>query len=116
VCFEKSRCIKVEVMSTAADREKGLMYRDSLGDDEGMLFVFDAPGRYAFWMKNMKFPIDMIWLDDDKKIVHIEREVPPCNEQICPSYNPGALSKYVIETHANFSIKNNLTDGQSVKI
>ena len=55
----------VEVRDTEEGRDQGLSGRESLGEDEGMLFVFDQPGIYGFWMKEMKFPLDFIWIRDN---------------------------------------------------
>lgn len=89
----------VEVADTYAKRAKGLGERDTLCGDCGMLFVFDAPGEYAFWMKDMRFPIDIIWLKDNK-IVHIEKDVHPDSLDIL---NPGVSANSVLELNANES-------------
>ena len=97
--------IYAELAVTEQERARGLMYRESINPDQGMLFVFEKEGIYSFWMKNMKISIDIIWLDKDKRIVHIEKNVPPCETEDCPSYAPAALSKYVLEIKSGFSEK-----------
>src|SRR3989304_6446445 len=62
--------INVEIAQTEAEREQGLSGHKPLADDEGMLFIFDKPGYHGFWMKDMLFSIDIIWISADKKIVH----------------------------------------------
>lgn len=89
--------ITAELAVTDEERQQGLMFRDRLNPDQGMLFVFEEEGFYSFWMKNMKFPIDILWLDGEKKIVHIESGVPPCLAEPCPSYGPKFPSLYVFE-------------------
>ncbi len=69
--------IEVEVVDTSRSRALGLSGRKGLGDDEGMLFVFEAPGRYGFWMKDMLFPLDIIWINQNGVVVHIERNATP---------------------------------------
>jgi len=95
--------IYAELAVTEHERQLGLMYRESINPDQGMLFVFEKEGIYSFWMKNMKISIDIIWLDKDKRIVQIEKNVPPCETEDCPSYTPVALSKYVLEIKSGFS-------------
>lgn len=69
--------IYAEVASTPQSRAKGLSGRSHLDPDEGMLFVFEEEGQYGFWMKDMKFPIDIVWINEEGIVVHIERHVSP---------------------------------------
>ncbi|MBI1974619.1 MAG: DUF192 domain-containing protein [Candidatus Zambryskibacteria bacterium] len=71
------KIFKVEVADTDAKRVQGLSGRDNLPEDSGMLFVFDKPGAYGFWMKDMKFSLDIAWLGQNKEILWIERAVSP---------------------------------------
>jgi uncharacterized protein len=71
--------IYAEVVDTQESREKGLSGRKGLGEDEGMLFVFDHPGKYGFWMKDMEFAIDMVWLNASGVVVHVERNISPAS-------------------------------------
>jgi uncharacterized membrane protein (UPF0127 family) len=72
-----NKSYKLEVADTAERRQQGLSGREELKDDAGMLFVFDEPGRQCFWMKDMKFSIDILWLDANKKVVELEKNVAP---------------------------------------
>jgi len=65
--FPNGRVVTAEIAKTEEERARGLMFRDRLGENEGMLFIFEEPDFYSFWMKNMKFPIDIIWLSEEKK-------------------------------------------------
>jgi len=94
------KVLTVEVMANDQDRAMGVMFRDSLPKDRGLLFVFDQPSRYAFWMKNCKFPIDMVWIDADKKIVHVTEKAPPCEKDPCPTFSPMSPALYVLEINA----------------
>lgn len=96
VCI-KEECFNVEVAQTSEERQRGLMFRESLGADEGMFFVFDGQGTYPFWMKNTLIPLDIIWIDNNLKIVHIASNVQPCESDPCPSVIPGAEATYVLE-------------------
>jgi len=90
----------LEVSDTPESREMGLMHRETMQYDEGMLFVFDQPGRHRFWMKNTLIPLDILWLDDNKSVIHFET-VSPCYEDPCPPVGPTtATAKYVIELPA----------------
>jgi uncharacterized protein len=101
--------IEVEIAETDQDRAQGLMNRDSLRDDEGMLFIFPSPDKYAFWMKNMRIPIDIIWIDKDKRIVDIKTRVPPCGE-VCESMVPAKEALYVLE------LASGSVEGRHIKI
>ena len=92
---------------------KGLSIKSSLKENEGMLFVLNSYSRRGFWMKDMKFPIDVIWLNENKKIIHIKKSLEPCVSN-CPVYFPDQDSKYVLETVAGFADKQNLKVGDTV--
>jgi len=107
--------IKVDLALTQAEQEQGLSGRQSLNENEGMLFVFAVPGKYAFWMKDMNFPIDMIWLGENMQVVYIKKNADP---KLYPeTYGPGPNdgdAKYVLEVTSGFSDKNNLKVGDIV--
>ena len=105
--------IRVNLATTDAAREQGLSGRENLKEDEGMLFVFDYPDKYSFWMKDMNFPIDMIWIGENKEIIYIKRDARP--ESFPESYGPTADSKYVLEIVSGLSSKNNFKEGDKVK-
>ncbi len=94
------REIKAELAVTPAERERGLMFREKLEADQGMLFVFDEEDLYSFWMKNTLIPLDIIWLNSHQQIVHIEKNVPPCRQDPCPGYMPRQPALYVLELQA----------------
>jgi len=70
-----SQSLNVEIANTEELRELGLGNRDAIGSADGMLFVFDTPGTYGFWMKDMKFDIDILWIDKDQKVIGFEKNV-----------------------------------------
>ena len=91
--------IKTEVASNVAEREKGLSGRPCIGPDKGMLFVFDKPGRYPFWMKDMLFPIDIVWIDAGHKVVGLDIDVSPSTyPDLFVAEKP---AQYVLELQAN---------------
>ena len=87
----------VEVPQTREARERGLMFRPRLAPRTGMLFIFPAVDRHAIWMKNCLIALDLVWLDDDKRVVAIEAGAPPCAKDPCPIYEPTIPSRYVLE-------------------
>jgi uncharacterized protein len=100
---------------TGEQRTKGLAVKDSLAENESMLFYFPKANEYAFWMKDMKFPIDIIWLDTDRKVIHIEHSLEPCDSDACPLYKPEGKTQYVLETVAGFAQKYNVIEGTIVE-
>ncbi|MFA5791841.1 MAG: DUF192 domain-containing protein [Candidatus Paceibacterota bacterium] len=104
--------IKVDLAITKEMHEKGLSGRSTLENDEGMLFVFDKPGKYYFWMKGMNFPIDIIWFDENMKVVYIKKDAR--KENFLETYGPNINTKYVLEVVSNFSDKNNLKIGDEI--
>ena len=108
--------LSAEIPVTGELMSKGLSVKNQLRENESMLFVFEEPSRHAFWMKDMKFPIDIIWLDSNGKIVHMEENLMPCPlVLICPSHSPNADSQYVLETTAGFTQRNNISLGTNIK-
>ncbi len=108
------KVLQVEVMVSDPDRAMGLMFRPSLPEDRGLLFVFDAPDFYGFWMKNCRFPIDMVWLDEEKRVAHVAEAVPPCKTDPCPTYEPLRRASYVIELNAGQARREHVVVGASV--
>ena len=108
--------LSAQIPVTGELMSKGLSVKNQLRENESMLFVFEEPLRHTFWMKDMKFPIDIIWLDSNGKIVHIEENLMPCPlVLICPSYAPNADSQYVLETIAGFAQRHNISLGTTIK-
>lgn len=114
------KILKVELALTPEEREQGLSGRDKLNEDEGMLFVFDHVDKYSFWMKDMNFPIDIIWISSDLKVVYIKKNATP--ESYLPAgkagpetFIPTKEAKYVLEVFSLFSEKNNLKEGDKIE-
>ena len=104
-----------DIAATDEQQIKGLSVKDSLAENEAMLFVYDNEAEYTFWMKDMKFPIDIIWIDANKTVVHIEHDLQPCSsELLCPSYKPIDDSLYVLETVSGFAEKHDIAKGTPV--
>jgi uncharacterized protein len=91
--------IYAEIADTPKKRAEGLMYREHLAKDRGMLFTFAQAQPWTFWMKNTKIPLDIIWMNEKKQIIHIARNVPVCTrtDDSCPQYQPNDPALYVLE-------------------
>lgn len=108
---------KVEIADDPMERSQGLMYRNSMSEDQGMLFIFEKSDYVSFWMKNTLIPLDMIFIDQDHKIAHIEADVKPCPKGVlnCPLYPSELPVKYVLELNAGLAEKNGLRNGDLVE-
>lgn len=105
--------VTMAIASSDEQRIRGLSGIEKMNENEGMLFLFDKPSKQGFWMNKMNFPIDIIWLNSNNKVVHIEKQLEPCKLFLaCPVYNPEVDSLYVIELRSGFaenhSIKNDM--------
>ena len=108
--------VRVEIADTDATRARGLMFRNALALDEGMLFLFDEPGLHAFWMKNALISLDIIWLDDDGRIVSIAHAVAPCKADPCSHYSPSAEACAVLEVRSGVVTLHEVKVGDTVKL
>ena len=112
--------LEVQIADTEPRRVRGLMFQDPLPYDQGMIFVFDEPGLYSLWMLNMQFHLDMIWFDENGKVVHIEKDVPPCKTALeittCQSVVPEGNAKYVLEVTSGFIDQNSITEDSILSI
>jgi uncharacterized membrane protein (UPF0127 family) len=110
----KDTKIRAEVADTLTKRTIGLMSKKTLPENEGMLFIFDDEGLHSFWMMNMSFPIDIIWVNREKKVVDITKNAQPCKLN-CSVYRPKEKVIYVLEVNAKFAEEHGVTTGSSVK-
>ena len=105
----------VELAVTPEEKAKGLVHREYLDENKGMLFIFEDEKAPSFWMKNTLIPLDMIFINSDNKIVDI-LVAEPCKKDPCKSYTPKADAKYVLEVNAGFSERHNAKIGDEVSI
>ena len=104
----------IELAEDDATREYGLMNRTEMADDHGMLFVFPNDEPRAFWMKNTKIPLDMIFIDKDRKVVSIRHDAPPCVTERCPAYMSNGPVRYVLELNGGQAARLGLTEGDEL--
>ena len=109
------KVLQVEVMVSDEDRAMGLMFRSSLAEDRGMLFLFERPDFHSIWMKNCRFPIDIVWLDEEKKVVDVKEAAPPCKADPCPVYQPMRRASWVVEISSGQAKREKLVRGAAVK-
>ena len=101
----------VELANTPDDQRRGLSGRDSMPPDHGMLFIFDRETAWGFWMKDLKFSLDIIWFNSGKEVVFVKENLRPCDPQYCPVYTPSMAALYVLEVNAGFVHIHNLAIG-----
>jgi uncharacterized membrane protein (UPF0127 family) len=107
--------VAVEVADTPEKQIRGLSNHAPLNDDQGMLFVFPDKQLRTFWMKKMLFPLDIIWIDDDR-IVKISGDLPPEGLNPKKIYDSGKPINYVLEVNAGWAMRNGIKIGDSVTI
>ena len=117
VTLPDGRQIRAEVLTRQDDMMRGMMFRQSLAPDRGMLFVHSSAGRYSYWMFQCLIPLDIIWLDAAKRIVEISADTPPCKGEAksCPSYGGNHDALYVLEIAGGMARKYGLKTGDSVR-
>jgi len=114
VCFDNV-CFDVRVADNGPERARGLMYEEFLPDEYGMLFVFEEVGNHSFWMKNTYISLDMIWIDEELRVVGIET-AEPCRSVRCESFSASRDSKFVLEIGAGLSSVYGISVGDVVSI
>lgn len=115
VCL-KNHCFDVELAITPEERSTGLMFREKLDSQKGILFVFNQEGKHSFWMKNTLIPLDIIWINENKEIVFISENTQPCKTSSCSTIEPTEKAKYVLEINSGISKNIGLSFGDKAKI
>lgn len=107
--------IVAELATTEAERQRGLVHRAALAPDRGMLFFFPTPGIHGFWMSQTLIPLDILWLDAERRVVSISAETPPCpSGGSCPIYSPSAPAQFVLELASGEAARRNLQLGDQL--
>ena len=106
----------VELAQDDATRARGLMFRDRMEADRGMLFIHDREEPQAYWMKNTRIALDILYFDTARRLVSQQRDVPPCSAgDACPIYPSNAPARYVLELNAGQAAKLKLQDGSEIR-
>lgn len=110
------RSFGVELATTTEEQALGLMFRDSLPADQGMLFIFPNEAPRSFWMKNTRIPLDIMYFDEDLKMVSISADTPPCRVARCPSYPSTGPAMYVLELNAGIAAELGVAAGDRLTL
>lgn len=116
IFVEQQLEIGIEIASSKAQRERGLMHRTRLGENQGMLFAYPDQAPRGVWMKNTLLPLDVLFLAGDGSIVAMLNNLQPCPSDPCPIYNSQASARYMLELNAGFITKNNVKIGQPLRL
>lgn len=111
--------VRVEVKIRSEDIMRGMMFREKLDPDRGMMFLHKPPGKYAYWMYQVKIPLDIIWMDEQGNIVEISPNTPPCPHASaiqCPVYGGSQKAQVVLELAAGMAAKYGLATGMRVSL
>jgi uncharacterized protein len=114
----KGKHFDIEIAANDASRERGLMFRDAMPADHAMLFLFERPAMQAFWMKNTHIPLDILYFDQNYKLVSMQERVPPCRSagNDCPPYPSKVPAQYVLELNAGTAEKLGVKEGDELKV
>jgi uncharacterized membrane protein (UPF0127 family) len=116
VTFPSGKEIETEVADTPEKLLFGLAFRDTLPPDWGMLYIFETSDRHRVRTKGFKFPVDIIWADESRHVVHVLAGAAPCAQDPCPLYGPPPENaRYVIETAAGFLEREHVDPGMELK-
>jgi uncharacterized protein len=110
------RRFTVEVATDDASRTRGLMFRDAMPGNHGMLFVFEREQPLAFWMKNTRIPLDILYFDSDLRLVSVAADTPPCVTPYCPAYPSARPARYVLELNAGLASELGVQPGDQLRI
>ena len=113
------KLFQVETAVSPQAQLRGLSGRETLPPGTGMLFLFEELKIHSMWMPDMRFPLDIVWLDENLTVVHITENCPPCPERdpkVCPSYSSQRMAKYAIEMTAGEAASYGFTPGLSLRV
>ena len=111
----KDKPFLMDIAKTSEERNLGLMYKESLDSNKGMIFIYNKEKKHPFWMKNTMIPLDIIWLNKSKQVVYISKNTQPCKQNDCLSIKPNRRAIYVLEINANLSDKLGLSIGDLIE-
>ena len=106
----------VELATTPEKQQLGLMYREQMDDDHGMLFIFPSENFRSFWMKNTRIALDIFYFDNDLKLVSVSENTQPCRTERCPSYPSARPARYVLELNAGKAAQLGVKPGAQLEL
>lgn len=114
----KGKHFDIEIAADDASRERGLMFRDAMPADHAMLFLFESMEPRVFWMKNTHIPLDILYFDQNYKLVSMQQRVPPCHSagNDCPGYPSTGPAQYVLELNAGVADQLGVKQGDELKV
>lgn len=112
----KGESFTVELAETTEKQALGLMFRDELREDHGMLFLFPGEAMRSFWMKNTRIPLDIFYFDENLSLVSVSENARPCRTQRCPGYPSAAPAKYVLELNAGKALELGVQNGDILSL
>jgi hypothetical protein len=116
VTFPNGKQIATEVANTPEKLLFGLAFREGLPPDGGMLYIFETSDRHRLWTKAYRIPVDMIWVDERHRVVHVVENAPPCAQDPCPLFGPPPeAARYIIQTAAGFIKHEQVLPGAELK-
>ena len=107
---------RVELARTSEEQAQGLMFREALPPNAGMLFLFPEPGTHKFWMKNTMIPLDIIWMDSTGKVVFVSPNTPQCRADPCPNYGPDQSALNVLEIAGGMAKQEKVEVGSLIRV
>lgn len=109
--------VKAEVAMNKTDMAKGMMFRDTFPEGRAMLFIHATPNRYPYWMYQVKMPIDIIWMDQQRRVVEIVESAPPCKTKAseCVNYGGTEPATYVLEVPGGYARKHGVVKGATLQ-
>jgi hypothetical protein len=115
VTFPSGKQLETEVADTPEKLLFGLAFREGLPPDTGMLYIFESTGPHRMQTKEYRIPVDMIWIDESRRIVHLMQDVPPCRRDPCPFHGPMEPARYVLQAAAGFVRMTGVSPGDELK-
>ena len=113
--FPSGAVYRAELARTPEELAQGLMFRESLPEHTGMLFLFPGSDVHKFWMKNTMIPLDMVWMDAEGKVLFVSASTPPCRTDPCPTYGPELPATSVLEIAGGVASREKVTVGSTIR-
>ncbi|HLC67226.1 MAG TPA: DUF192 domain-containing protein, partial [Candidatus Nanoarchaeia archaeon] len=106
--------LRVEIADQAVQWQRGLQGRAKLAEDLGMLFVFPDARVRKFWMRDTSIPLDLLFFNEQREVIAIQHNVPPCKEEPCPTFGPDTSAQYVLEVNSGWAKEHGIKLGDKI--